>query len=270
MKDENTQSLPTDLRFRNTQGNIIPMHHAFLTIELNKFSRISAFVLPLVFSLLLWLCLPMLTQGWGSIMQFWMERIYQGNIDYSPVDILGRKLMMPYPLLLAEAPSEGFVWGNLIVCGVAFLVSFLMPSGITPLTYILRAALLIQASASLHRIFSPETFPYTLKIYVLDSLSLAVYLVFLLPAVLGFVYYIFDFGLWRKLLLTVMMLAYYFLTIPCQYMLHAYFIHEYTLLMLPIMYLLFGTLLDVLMFVSIYAFGMSWHTHEKSMQGRGL
>jgi hypothetical protein len=53
-------------------------------------------------------------------------------------------------------------------------------------------------------------------------------------------------------------------------MLHAYIIHEWTLLFLPLMYLLFGTLLDVLMFVSMYAFGMSWRSDAKAMHGRGL
>jgi len=269
-KKEDNASRMNNLRFSNTRGNIIPMHHAFLTVELSSFSRISSIVLPAFFMALIWLFLPMIISGWGDIFEFWMQKIYNGHASYEQVRILGQDINMPYPLLSAAHPSIEFVYGNLFVCIMAFLISFLVPKRLAPMNYLMRAALLIQASASIDRLFSPDDFPYTLKIYVMDSLSLAVYLVFLLPLVLGVVYYIFDFGLPRKILLTMLMLVYYYVVIPCQYMVHAYFIHEYTLLMLPLMYLLLGTLLDVLMFVSIYSLGMSWHSGKKALLGRGL
>ena len=212
----------------------------------------------------------MLAGGWGHIFEFWMQGIYGGHAGSHSLRILGRVINLPYPMLEAEVPSFGAVYWNLLICIVLFLASFLMPQRITPVTYLVRATLLIQASASIDRMVSPGDFPYTLLLYLTDALALSIYLVFLLPVILGFVYYIFDFGLWRKVLLTVIMLAYFFVAIPCQYMLHAMIIHAWTLLFLPLMYLLFGTLLNVLMFVSIYAVGMSWHSNVKAMQGRGL
>ena len=117
---------------------------------------------------------------------------------------------------------------------------------------------------------SPHFFPYTLKIYLLDAMVQCVYMLFLMPLILGMVYYIFDFTLWRKCLLTIMMLGYFIVAIPCQYMLHAYIIHEWTLLFLPLMYILLGIVMDVLMFVSIYAYGMSWQSRKEALQGRGI
>jgi len=260
----------SSMRYSNTRGNIIPMHRALVTIEMSSFSRISAIIMPAVFCALIWLFMPLFIDGWGNIFEFWMQNIYGGHASFKEVIILGQSLKMPFPVLEAQAPSERMVYMNLLVCVIAFLISFIVPKRLAPLNYLVRAALLIQASASIDRIISPEDFPYTLEIYITDSLSLAVYLVFLLPVVLGFIYYIFDFGLLRKIALTVLMLCYYYITIPCQYMLHAYLINEYTLLMLPLMYLLFGTLLDVLMFVSIYSFGMSWHSNKRALEGRGL
>lgn len=259
------------LRYSNTQGKIIPLHHAFLTVNMNRFSRNTAIIMPAIFLLIIWLFLPSVMQIWSDVFAFWMSRIYEGGtVAHETVRLLGRELSMPFPLLVAEKPSEHLVYTNLIVCAIAFLLSFLVPARIAPINYLLRAVILIQASASLDRIISPDYFPYTMQIYMVDALTLSIYLIFLLPLVLGFVYYIFDFGLLRKIILTVMMLAYYFLTIPCQYMLHAYIVHEGTLLFLPIMYLMFGTLLNVLMFVSIYSFGMSWRSNNKTMNGRGL
>lgn len=270
MTNESPQHRLANMRYSNTQGKIIPMHHAFLTVQMDRFSRVSAILMPPIFLVLLWLLMPAIMQLWGSIFQFWMGHIYQGSVDYAEVRILGHTLIMPYPLLDAIPPSIEAIYLNLAICVIVFLLTFIVPARIAPMTYMLRATLLIQASASIDRLISPDNFPYTLKIYLLDSLSLSIYMVFLLPVVLGFIYFIFDFGLWRKVTLTLLMLAYYFLTIPCQYMFHAFIIHEWTLLFLPVMYLMFGTLLNVLTFVSIYAFGMSWRSDQKTMNGRGL
>lgn len=267
MADRKIQPHSANARFSNTQGQIIPLHHAFLTLQMNSFSRVSAIVMPLIFLALIWLFMPMILTLWSVIFEFWMSHIYQGNVDYKTVRILGQNLYMPYPFLGAQMPTEEMVYINLIVCVIAFLVSFLVPARAAPVNYLMRAILLIQASASLDRIISPENFSYTLPIYLVDALSLSIYMIFLLPVVLGFVYYIFDFHLWKKILLTIGMLAYFLLTIPCQYMLHAFIVHEWTLLFLPLMYLMFGTLLNVLMFVSIYGLGMSWKSSKQVRQG---
>ena len=203
-------------------------------------------------------------------MAFWTQNIYGAEMGYKTMQILGRTIEMPYPALEAVDPSAHMVEWNLWICILAFLVSFVLPARIAPVTYLLRAILLIQASASIARLVSSAEFPYTLQTYVTDALTLSIYMVFLLPLILGFVYYIFDFGFVRKMALTVLMLLYFFITIPCQYMLHAVIIHEGSLLFLPLMYLMFGTLLDVLMFVSIYAIGMSWHNNSDARNGRGL
>ncbi len=270
MKKEALGERLSDLRYSNTRGTVIPLHHAFLTLRMRSFERISAIVMPLFFLAVVWLFLPLIARGWAGIFEFWMQKIYDGHVAYHTTQILGRMIEIPYPMLDAVAPSIEAVHWNLWICIVAFLVSFLMPPRIAPVTYIVRATLLIQSTASIDRLLSPDFFPYTLPLYITDTLSLSVYMVFILPLVLGFIYYIFDFGLWRKVTLTMGMLFYYFLTIPCQYMLHAVIIHEGTLLLLPLMYLMFGTLLDVLMFVSIYAIGMSWHDNNEARNGRGL
>ena len=265
--------LPKSLRFaryQNSHGKVIPMHHAFKTIKLSRVSRMNAIGLPGVFLVITWLFLPSILDFWGEIFAFWMQHIYSGSVGYEPQTILGRDILLPYPMLEALPPTDYAVWMNLIGCFVVFLISLLMPKGMVPLTYLARTLLIIQASASVDRLLSPKFFPYTLKIYMLDSLDLCVYMLMVLPLLLGMVYYIFDFSLGRKCLLTIMMFGYYMLFIPCQYMLHAYFIHEYSLLMLPLAYVFFGVLMDVLAFISIYSLGMSWASHIEAEQGRGV
>ena len=257
------------LRYGNAKGSIIPMHHAFKTLHLGSVSRMSAVVLPVFFSAFLWLFLPSIMNLWDHIFFFWMQNIYGSGVGYAPVNILGQDLSIPYPLLDADAPSEIFVHRNLAVCIVAFFITLLISKRLAPFTYFTRAILLIQASASIDRMVSADFFPYTLKGYIVDAMIECTYMLFLIPILLGAVYYIFDFAPWKKILLTLMILGYFFITIPCQYMLHAYIIHEGTLLFLPLMYMMFGTLIDVLMFISLYSFGMSWKSRNAAVEGRG-
>jgi len=258
------------LRYGNTKGKIIPMHHAFKTLHLNRVSRVSAVVLPVLFMALVWLFLPWIFDVWDGIFNFWLERIYHMRASYWPVNILGQDLAIPYPALEADAPSHFMVQMNFWICLLVLAISIVFPLRGAPLTYLLRTALLIQGSASIDRMVSPDFFPYTLPIYLLDAMIQCVYMLFLIPVILGFVYYIFDFTIWRKVLITCLTIGYFLIAVPCQYMLHAYFIHEWTLLFLPLMYILFGIVIDVLMFVSIYSYGMSWRSRKEALQGRGL
>ena len=258
------------MRYTNTKGNIIPLHHAFTTIRFSPFVRISTLVLPVFFCALIWLMLPIIMDMWSSMFSFWMAHIYQGHVAYSEAVILGQYVQIPYPVLETDAPSTLAVWINLVVCVLAFLLAFLIPARLAPMKYLLCAALLIQASASLDRLVIPDFFPYTLQGYLVDALTMCMYLFFLLPVILGMIYYIFDFSLWRKCIVTLGILVYFCLAVPSQYMLHACIIHELSLLFLPLMYMLFGVLLDVLMFVSLYSFGLSWGNSRREIEGRRL
>jgi hypothetical protein len=165
MKQKHIDDRLSGLRFSNSQGNIIPLHHAFLTLHLSSFSRIVTIVMPAFFLALIWLLLPFIVSAWGSIFQFWMTNIYGGDIGFSTVRILGQQLTMPFPILEAVKPSMYMVYVNLTVCLIALAVSFMLPTSIAPVTYLLRAALIIQASASIARMLSPDFFPYTILLH---------------------------------------------------------------------------------------------------------
>lgn len=46
--------------------------------------------------------------------------------------------------------------------------------------------------------------------------------------------------------------------IPMQYVAHAYLIHTFSLLYMPVLFLMFGLMIDVFVFIAFYAWGMSW------------
>src|SRR5947209_14218038 len=79
----------------------------------------------------------------------------------------------------------------------------------------------------------------------------------MIPLILGFTYFLFDFSLLKKLMLSLISMGYLTLFLPFQYMLQVYILRK-SILYMPLLYFAFGPFLDVLIFVSLYSWGMSW------------
>jgi hypothetical protein len=76
----------------------------------------------------------------------------------------------------------------------------------------------------------------------------------------AFTYFIFDFPLWQKLLLASMLLLHLAVFLPLQAVVHAWVVYRGSLLTLPMLFLVFGVLLDVFVYVALYGWGMSWRS----------
>jgi hypothetical protein len=138
------------------------------------------------------------------------------------------------------------------------LLSFLLPARFTPLRYFLRLLALVQTTALLFFAFSPDPFPYRLEdhVFVLQSAGLVV--MGLVPLLLGLTLHVFDLALWRKLLLTLLLLGHLAVFIPLKVLLHAWLILHGTAVLMPVLFLVFGLLLDVFGFVTFYGWALSW------------
>ena len=173
-------------------------------------------------------------------------------------------LAVPYLSLPAGPPSTLLWWGTLIGTVLGLIASWALPERWVPLRYFLRALVFIQATALLFFVVRPEEFPYTLDDY-LHGLTLASLLVVsLVPMVLAFTYYILDFSLRQKLALTACILGYMVLLVPLQYLVHSVLIHHASYLFMPMLYLVGGVPLNVLAFIALYGWGMSWEGQAKA------
>lgn len=258
------------LRYSNTKGMVIPMHHAFRTLKFSFATQATVLLLPMALMLGVWLMLPLISVFWGEVFEFWMTRLFPGGekVAYHGMSVLGMQVRMPYPDVSAAPPSSAIVIGNAVACIVLLALTLLIPQRLAPLSYLARAALIIQLSASVYFLFVPDAFPYGLANYVTDALSMGQALLLLVPPILALIYYIFDFALWRKLWLTLLIMGFFIIAYPFQFMLHAYIVHQGSYIMLPLLYFLFGTLMDVMMFISLYAYGLSWKRKGATDFGR--
>src|SRR5207253_2756118 len=99
--------------------------------------------------------------------------------------------------------------------------SFLLPRQALPFIYLLRFLSGIQVTSLLYFAVAPAAFPHALSDYMADMLAASLALMSTVPALLGFTFYIFPFGLLKKLGLTGMILALLTLVAPLQYLVQA-------------------------------------------------
>jgi hypothetical protein len=168
-------------------------------------------------------------------------------------------------VLVAAGPPGAVTWW--VTAGVCFLLlwcSFGIPEEHLPWVYLLRFLVIVQGTALVYFAFEAAKFPHDLPSYVVGMLHFGTIFISLLPLILGFSYFLFDFTLLQKVGLTVATMAYLVLFMPFQYMLHVWIIHE-SVLFMPTLYFIFGPFLDVLIFVSLYSWGMSWRSRNEAV-----
>ena len=212
-----------------------------------------------------------LTAGWLYALR-WVVPFW-GHLFAAAQDLLGlpgRTVMAVYaqvggvplavPYLDVPAGPPGYMLASLVATGTAIVLvaSTMLPHRMTPLAYLLRALALIQLSALLYFALTPETFPFTLADYVKGMMMIGLVLITLLPTAMGLIYYIHDVRWTQKAGLTLLMMGYMTVFIPLQYLAHAVLLHVGSLAFLPLLYFVFGVLLDVLVVIALYAWGMSW------------
>jgi len=258
-------------RHTGAKGTPIRMHRALRKLTLSPSILMAVILLPFLFDMILWINLDAITGAWADIFNFCIDKLHlAGQVSYAGVKLLRHKMLMPYPDLMAGPPLLMTVWGNGMMAALLLLLSNFMPTRTMPFAYLLRAGLLIQISSSLYFFFNPDHPPHDLVPYITGALTFGVYLLFFISPLLALVYYIFDIAFWRKCIITALILIYFIIALPFQYMLHAYIISSWSMIFMPVLYLLFGVLLDTLMFVCWYSGAMSWSGKKQGESFRAV
>jgi len=183
-----------------------------------------------------------------------------GGVAMQGTSVLGlHTLQTPFYLLQAAPPSALMLRNVAIVAGLLLLATIVVPQRFVPLRYFLRFLILLQGISLGYFALAPAGgFPYTLPSYVAGLVGMGQVVLVLLPVILAITYYLFDISWARKLLLSILLLGHLAVMIPLQATVHAWLIARGSLLFLPPLFLVFGILVHVLVFVAFYGWGMSW------------
>jgi hypothetical protein len=257
--------LADSIRLRGSRGGVISTHRALAKFVLEPLDLVVSVMLVLLFSVV-WL----VSLGW--VCRFWRYVFAVGtNLLALHVEIgLSQHHLtsyihfaIPYPRMEDTAPSPTMWWTTTVVVLVLFGASFLLPRKHVPLIYFLRAVLCVQASALIYFGWATGSFPHTADSYIEGLVSYGLTLMSFIPIVFGLTYYIFDFGLIRKTLLTFLTMIHMCLFVPLQVLLQAIILHQ-SILFMPVLYIVFGLPVDVLMVIAFYSWGMSWQAKSEN------
>ena len=255
-----TSASISDLRFRGVRGGLIQKHRSMIT-SVHQPRRFFFASLTAAVLLVLWaLSLDWIAVFWASVMDFWQARIgIEGQVSiihYQLGDMV--RFSMPYLYFHSGIPTNDLWWAGTIATAILVLASMLLPRRLLPVSFTLRIVSFFQGCAQLFFVLWPYEFPYRASGYIHGTMIACLMLISLVPVLLGFTYFLFDFKLYRKLGLALLTMLHLVVMIPLQYVLHAYLLAHFSLLFLPLLFFVFGLPLNTLIVIAFYSWGFSW------------
>jgi hypothetical protein len=259
--DRETARIALTARVRSTgnQGGRIAPHRALATVRLSRRDVAIAVLLTLAFTALYLASLGAVGDLWTAIFRWLAGPLELGGVARraSPV-VSAVSVSVPYFTAPATAPSWA-VWWITLVATVAVLVgSLFLRARFLPLAYALRFVAALQATALLFFGLARDRFPYDLAVYIGGMMLIGAAVIGLVPLILGLTFYVMDVRWSQKIALTAIVMGHLLLFVPLQYALQSYVVAHGSLLFLPVGFIVFGILPEVMILIAFYGWGMSW------------
>jgi hypothetical protein len=258
------------LRYRGYQGGFISRHRALLFSPCDP-AKIGEVLLLVVAGLALWYwSLDFVSRFWSWVLDFWASALgvggVTGMIHYELVGLI--HFSIPDFYAPARLPTTSMWWLGVLFAVALVVASLIVPRAYLPIAYMLRIVAFFQGCSQVFFAFWPEAFPYSVSGYIHTVLIASLMLISLMPIVLAFTYYLFDFGIWRNIALTLVIMGHLTVMVPLQYVFHAWILYHTSLLFLPLLFFVFGLPLSVMVFIAFYSWGFSWKNllHEQRVQ----
>ena len=194
---------------------------------------------------------PWLMGFWHSVILWWSERLALPLGLVRTGDTESLEWLASYAGALVPSPSTGVISAALVIG--AFASTWWMSDRQVPLKYLVRLLCVVQASALLFFMFVPTNFPYSMTGHLASMLNAGYYLMLAIPPLLALGWGVLRVPLHQKLLYPVLMLAYFALMLPHKALLHAVVVQHFSALYMPLLYLCFGAVLDLMVFVALYS-----------------
>ena len=235
-----------------------PMHRALVRLRTNPQSIAQAVLLPLGACLALAWAQPWIMHYWQLCLNFWLGQLglplqaqHHGAIGSSI------RFIWLASDRISVMPSNNLKAATATVLALLSLSTLFYPDKRLPLKCLVRILCTVQGLALLFFWLAPSRFPYTITDHLGDMIGMAHVMLYAIPVLLAIGYYMLPARLHSKLGHTVLILGYFLLLAPHKLILHAVILHYGSLLFMPLLYICFGTVLDVLLFIALYAWVVS-------------
>jgi len=263
-RKENSGESIGALRYAPWMDDYNLSHRAFCRIWLSPMEIVLSLAVMAGGTAAWFKAIPHVASLWAGMLSFWLQRLWPGTaVVLMDRTLVGHwRIAVPY-FKVDAGPVDGRTWFVVAAISVAaFALSYRIPSDTQlPYVYLLRAFALIECSALAYTKLARHPFPHDASEYCASMFLFGMIFTGLMPAILGFTFYIIDVSIWKKIALTVITVVHLTLFIPLQYLAHACILRA-SLLFLPILYFALGPLVDVILFIAFYSWGMSWDSQH--------
>jgi hypothetical protein len=251
------------LRYQSHSGRVIRRHRALHRLEFRRASLLHPLILLVGSYGLLLTTAELITDLWAWEFAFWLPRLEVPAALESQTRVLFGPLAyhLSFPRLTVHLPDIDALRLCVTVCAVLMLVAFITMRGrMLPLGYLLWGACLVQLMSVGLFWLAPQAFSHTLASHITNGLEYALVLVFFVPLLLSFSFYVFEYSMLKKAVGTILIMLGIVLVVPYQYLAHVMIINAGGLLLMPVLYVLFGLLFDIAVFIALYAWVVSWES----------
>ncbi len=171
----------------------------------------------------------------------------------------GLEISLPAVHVATPQPTTGTLVAATVISALVFAATFLLPPRFIPAKYFLSLLAVLQASAflSASSCAPPRPFPTSLDDHVFLLLTAGLVIIALVPVVLGLTLHVFDISFTKKVLVSVALMGHLTLFVPLQAMVHVWLVLHYSAVVMPVLFLVFGLLMDVMVCVSFYGWVLS-------------
>ena len=249
------------LRHSSHSGRVITRHRALRTLDFRPASILHPILLSAVCYVGLTFALEPIELLWRELLAFAVPHLLGSqNILIQQVPIMALITAdIPFPAVHGTSPSNStLLLAALMSLTLMFFSFLLFRLKALPLRYLVWAICLVQLLACITFYLAPEKFPHTLASHIGDGLGYALNLIFIVPLILAVTYFIFDHPLIQKAFGALVILLALIIVVPCQYLIHIAVLHHLSLVVMPVLFIFFGLLFDIAVFVAVYAYCVSW------------
>ena len=233
-------------------------HRAINHLTMDPYLLLQASLLPALFCGLLVWAQPNLFEFWREFILVWGQYLdlpLAASTGTAVATKLG--LSMQSGNAVSYLPSGWTLLITTIISLAAFAASFRMNGRMFPLKYLVRILCVVQGYALLFFWLQPSRYPYNISNHANELAHMGYVLLLDIPVMLALGYYVLNIGLSVKIFHTALILLYFVILVPFQIIAHVLMLQHGSLLFMPVLYICFGTLFDMLIFVALYSWAAS-------------
>jgi len=209
---------------------------------------------------LLWSALPVgllillkaqLMLFWSKTLSLWGEALNLSLMTQLSED--GRTLLWTTMDDGSFAPSVQRIVITAALTALIWWLGNRLSDRFYPLKISLRALCLIQWSACLFFWLAPASFPYSIGAHANALMGMGYGLMIAIGPMLALGWGVLPTPIWQKILAPLAFLVYFAVMLPHKTVLHVWCLEHLSILYMPLFFMCFGALLDLWIFIALYA-----------------